>query len=393
MKNLTNFSNIGEYNNEVGEEILSQPNVSLIEDSGKVLFSNTLPPFEEQYLTFIPLQDGQFKFIPNKYNSGASISYSVDYGTTWNVLPFNTYTPTIVSGHKVYWKGEGFGVKNSVFSINYNEDNGGIGYFASTCDFDAEGNPVSLYYGDDLNKEIYYEGYKKWIKNNKRCPSYGLYGLFVHCNIVNAKNLALMSGTDSNFDKVETGVYQFMFSWCNKLVSAPTLPSLKTRDYCYQSMFNSCSSLVTAPTIASLNANDKPKQYSYNNMFKSCYSLKENIPASLPYMWDKDDDNDSKYCYGAMFSGCKALESAPTLPSLHIPTGGYSGMFTSCNKVDYIKAMFVTPITNSSNNKYTTNWVNGVAASGTFVKNSAATWNVTGVHGVPNGWTVQTASA
>lgn len=30
---------------------------------------------------------------------------------------------------------------------------------------------------------------------------------------------------------------------------------------------------------------------------------------------------------------------------------------------------------------------------GTFVKNSAATWNVTGVNGIPNGWTITTASA
>ena len=42
---------------------------------------------------------------------------------------------------------------------------------------------------------------------------------------------------------------------------------------------------------------------------------------------------------------------------------------------------------------YTSNWVNGVASSGTFVKNSAATWaNTFGVNGIPNGWTVQTAS-
>ena len=31
-----------------------------------------------------------------------------------------------------------------------------------------------------------------------------------------------------------------------------------------------------------------------------------------------------------------------------------------------------------------------MTASGTFVKNNAATWNVTGTSGVPSGWTVQT---
>ena len=63
-------------------------------------------------------------------------------------------------------------------------------------------------------------------------------------------------------------------------------------------------------------------------------------------------------------------------------------MFEGCTKLNYIKAMFVTnPAT-----PYTYNWVQGVASTGTFVKNSEAPWNVTGVNGIPNGWTVQTAS-
>ena len=41
---------------------------------------------------------------------------------------------------------------------------------------------------------------------------------------------------------------------------------------------------------------------------------------------------------------------------------------------------------------YTSNWLKEVAETGTFVKNSAAQWDVSGVHGIPNGWTVETAS-
>jgi hypothetical protein len=48
--------------------------------------------------------------------------------------------------------------------------------------------------------------------------------------------------------------------------------------------------------------------------------------------------------------------------------------------------------TTTPSTTYTYNWVNNIAASGTFVKNSAATWNVTGVHGIPTGWTVRTES-
>jgi hypothetical protein len=59
-------------------------------------------------------------------------------------------------------------------------------------------------------------------------------------------------------------------------------------------------------------------------------------------------------------------------------------MFSKCTKLNYIKAMFTTQPSNS----YTAYWVNKVAASGTFVKNSAATWNVSGINGIPSGWTV-----
>ena len=59
---------------------------------------------------------------------------------------------------------------------------------------------------------------------------------------------------------------------------------------------------------------------------------------------------------------------------------------------NYIKALFLTTPT-SSYDDLTQNWVHGVASAVTFVKNSAATWNVTGVNGIPTGWTVETASA
>jgi len=62
-------------------------------------------------------------------------------------------------------------------------------------------------------------------------------------------------------------------------------------------------------------------------------------------------------------------------------------MFQGCTSLNYIKAMFTT--TPGYGN--TRNWVASVASSGTFVKNSAATWMTTGVNGIPSGWTVQTA--
>jgi hypothetical protein len=50
--------------------------------------------------------------------------------------------------------------------------------------------------------------------------------------------------------------------------------------------------------------------------------------------------------------------------------------------------------TTAPSSSYLSNWVSGVSASGTFVKNSAATWTDSfGVDAIPSGWTVETASA
>lgn len=94
-------------------------------------------------------------------------------------------------------------------------------------------------------------------------------------------------------------------------------------------------------------------------------------------------------CYDSMFESCTNLIVAPTLPATTLAINCYSSMFYGCSNLSYIKAMFTT--TPGSN--YTSSWVSGVAPTGTFVKNSAATWTTTGTNGVPTGWTVQTADS
>ena len=64
-------------------------------------------------------------------------------------------------------------------------------------------------------------------------------------------------------------------------------------------------------------------------------------------------------------------------------------MFANCTNLNYIKALFTT----TPGTSYTSNWVSGVASTGTFVKNSAATWTTRGVNGIPNNWTIETATS
>ena len=151
-----------------------------------------------------------------------------------------------------------------------------------------------------------------------------------------------------------------------------TIPS----NYCFNFLFSGCTSLTYAPELpATTLAN-----YCYNYMFKGCTSL-TNAPQLLATTL-------ATYCYQFMFSGCTSLTYAPQLPATTLASSCYRGMFNGCANLNYIK-MMATDISASS---CLLSWVQGVAASGTFVKNSAATWTTTGNDGVPTGWTIEYAS-
>ena len=141
-----------------------------------------------------------------------------------------------------------------------------------------------------------------------------------------------------------------MFSNCTSLTVAPELPARMLADSCYFNMFRYCTSLTTAPELPSIKL--------------------------------------GRSCYTGMFQDCTNLTTAPVLPAIVLAEYCYNIMFYGCSNLNYIKAMFTTTPSTS----YTKNWVSGVSSTGTFVKNSAATWNVSGANGIPNDWTVETAS-
>ena len=122
------------------------------------------------------------------------------------------------------------------------------------------------------------------------------------------------------------------------------------------------------------------KNYAFYRLFYNCSELINVEKMSLPATTLASN------CYNSMFYGCTSLATAPQLPATTLATSCYNSMFYGCTKLNYIKAMFTT----EPSTTYTTNWVSGVAASGTFVKNSAAQWDVSGVNGIPSGWTVVT---
>lgn len=128
-----------------------------------------------------------------------------------------------------------------------------------------------------------------------------------------------------------------------------------------------------------LNYSLSGKDNAFAEMFEGVRGLKSVSPNFLPAT------TLSAYCYYSMFKGCTKLEKAPDLPAEELVTWCYADMFYGCERLNYIKALFKT----TPSNEYTDYWVSGVNRSGTFVKHPEATWNVVGIHGVPEGWTVK----
>ena len=108
-------------------------------------------------------------------------------------------------------------------------------------------------------------------------------------------------------------------------------------------------------------------------MFDGCSSL--TIAPELPAT------TLAKYCYNYMFYNCTSLTTAPVLRATTLAEYCYACMFYGCSRLNYIEML----ATNISATSCLTNWVVGVATTGTFVKNVNATWNVIGNNGVPTG--------
>ena len=217
---------------------------------------------------------------------------------------------------------------------------------------------------DNSSQIVLNSGEKLYLKGNNSAYGENLYynSYLTAANIQSSGNIDVMGNIMSliygdNFIGNNTisaeQTFPALFSGNNKLVNAKDLilPSMSLTTDCYNFIFRSCTSLVTAPEL----------------------------PATTLAL----------RCYLGMFRSCTSLVTAPELPATYLANYCYHYMFYNCTSLNYIKAMF----TSTQNNYSTTanNWLYNVAATGTFVKNSEATWD-NSEWGIPTGWTVETAS-
>ena len=410
------FETHSEYETYSSGDML-KPNVSYCEDNNEVHYNPWT--WADTYLTFVAKEAGAISFnILSSMGTDKieSISYSTDNGSTWTTTNNQNdkednlvITVNVTTGDTILWKG------TATQTGYFDEDEGYFvgSFFSSSCEFDAKGNVMSLLYGDNFKGEVDLTG--------KNCAFNNLFA--GNSNLVSAENLSLPATTLAN------KCYRSMFEGCTSLATAPELPATTLAVGCYSGMFFDCTSLTTAPELPATTLADS----CYNGMFQGCTSLviAPELPATtlaggcygemfynctsltaapeLPATTLADSCYNAMFrgctslttapelpattlasgCYANMFQGCTALTKAPVLPATTLASYCYGNMFNGCTSLNYIKAMFTT----TPGPSYTGNWVSGVSSTGTFVKNAAAEWNVSGNNGIPTGWTVNTASA
>ena len=383
-----------------------RPNVSYCKQENEVHYNPRT--WADAYFTIESIEDNNTIYLKASNASiTKTISVSTDNGSTWTQYTSSTDSNgttlvTLNEGDKLLVKGE-----NSTYASSYSLYN----QFKTTGQFEVKGNIMSLINGDSFANSdeltvnytfgrLFYQCTGLTSAENLILPATTLtsscyYYMFQDCtNLTTAPELPATTLTQQCYSNMFSGCtsliatpelpattlamscYSAMFYGCTSLTTAPELPATTLVNSCYQQMFQGCTSLTTAPelptTTLELNC--------YNNMFRDCTSLTvaPELPATtLEYG-----------CYSCMFYGCTSLTTAPELPATTLATSCYEYMFQDCTRLNYIKAMFTTTPSKS----YTDSWVKSVASSGTFVKNSAATWTTTGVNGIPTGWTVQTAT-
>ena len=408
-KYLHLFDTVSAYT-EARENDYLEPWVSLTKSNNEVNYNKSeREKLKNVPLTFEILSTGaiNWAFEGENQSHAKTIEYKKNDGEWTSITSTQGGTQiNVVSGDTVQFRGDNL-YYAALDGLNLSWANM---FYGTTCQFNVKGNIMSLIDSDGFETLdtltcaetfaalfMMYTGLTS-AENlilpattlTESCYNYMFYGctslttspelpattladycymnMFYQCqNLTTAPELPATTLAD--------GCYMYMFIMCTSLTTAPELPAMTLAAGCYYGMFGGCTSLTTAPALPATALTST----CYNGMFEGCTSL--TTAPELPATTLADS------CYSSMFASCTSLTTAPELPATTLVSSCYYGMFDGCTNLNYIKAMFTT----TPGGQYTSIWVDGVSSTGTFVKNSAAQWDVTGHDGIPAGWTVETA--
>ena len=358
---MSKYLSLFEQDNEYRESSKTLPNVSNVIEDEVVYYQDD---YSGEYLTFKILSDGEVGW--NQHSTlNREVQYSLN-GGIWTTLPISGISVT--RGDKVRFKATCTGYSNTYAAQNY---------FTATAKLDIYGNIASLIQGDEFTTSI-------------TISNWAFAYLFYNLPVVSAKNLTLCGSSYGCFFHLFHGCTQLidapsliditlvseifggMFCGCTSLVVAPQIPMVNNNNFkTFGTMFYGCTSLKVAPKLPSTTSSKQ--QYYY--MFYNCTSLEEapELPATVL----------SQDCYSYMFYGCTSLKTAPVLAAPTLVQGCYQSMFQGCSSLNHITCL----ATDISATDCTTNWVSGVAATGTFIKAAGMEDWTTGNNGIPEGWT------
>ena len=133
-------------------------------------------------------------------------------------------------------------------------------------------------------------------------------------------------------------------------------------------------------------------EFQYRMLFRECASLVA-IPSMAHF-----NTRVNYMCMG-MFGLCTSLERATDLPAIDFAESGatkyiFAEMFSGCTNLNYVENYSINKENLQATYYPFSNWLKGVAASGTFVGKKAGTLDVwtSGASGIPSGWTFVEAS-
>lgn len=275
--------------------------------------------------------------------SGVTLEYSTDSGETWS---------------DYHWSSSGYGgevkLKHAGDTVMFRGDNARFG--------------IVVYNGVTLSYE--------WGFNFKVDKQFNVRG--------NLMSLLNKNGMSPYSFMVPAGTFNYLFYNCSTLIDSSDLTLMtelrSIAPWAYHALFCGCSSMTA--TVPKINCGQLVDTRGFNNMFQNCTAL-----TSIPYP-NATTIGNSAYSSYVRGTGITSYEIPGDVPQI-IGDNPWNGFFRQCSSLSSVTVHWTTwPTYNET--VATSNWLNGVAAGGTFHCPASLTIPSRDTSGVPEGWTIET---
>ena len=299
-------------------------------------------------------------------------------GLNWTTITLSStaYTITLNKGEKVYFRGnEGVfnywysgGKKKAITTISANQTHTVGGNINTLLDYQ---DPYGLKLPQGAFNSIFENNTKLTSASDITFTPSVDGSLSTYCYLYLFKNCTNLTTVPQSIPAKKQGQDSCngMFQY-TAITTAPALPATILGNSCYVDTFHGCSKLVNPPELPATTLTTN----CYRALFARCTSL-VNVP-ELPATTLADG------CYRELFYGCTSLINPPKLPATTLTTRCYQSLFYGCSKLNNV-TVYANDI---SATNCTTDWLSGVASSGTFNNYGSATYTANSPSGIPTGW-------